>query len=45
MILWIFAFGLMAVLGLIGYYQGAIRVAFSLIGLIVAAFLAMPLAG
>jgi len=45
MILWIFAVCLMAVLGLIGYYQGAIRVAFSLVGLLVGALLAMPLAG
>src|SRR5947208_1684540 len=45
MILWIFAVGLMAVLGLIGYYQGAIRVSFSLVGLLLGAALAMPLAG
>src|SRR5947207_12022931 len=45
MILWIFAVCLMAVLGLIGYYQGAIRVAFSLVGLLLGALLAMPLAG
>ena len=43
MILWIFAIGLMAVLGLIGYYQGAIRVAFSFVGLLAAALLAFPL--
>src|SRR5438105_2659110 len=45
MILWIFALCLMAVSGLIGYYQGAVRVAFSLVGLLMAALLAMPLAG
>jgi hypothetical protein len=44
MLLWIFAILLVAVIGLIGYYQGAIRVGFSLLGLIFAAFLAMPLA-
>ncbi len=43
MILWIFALCLMAVLALIGYYQGAIRVAFSLVGLLLATLLAMPL--
>jgi len=45
MILWMLAFGLMAVLGLIGYYQGALRVGFSLIGLLVATLLALPLSG
>lgn len=44
MLLWIFAILLMAVIGLIGFYQGAIRVGFSLVGLILAAFLAIPLA-
>ncbi len=43
MILWILAFVLMGILGLIGYYQGAIRVGFSFIGLLVAAALAIPL--
>jgi len=45
MFFWIIAMCLMAVLALIGYYQGAIRVAFSFIGLLVAALSAMPLAG
>ena len=45
MILWKFALCLMAVSGLIGYYQGAVRVGFSLVGLLVAALLAMPLSG
>src|SRR2546426_570087 len=45
MIVWISAICLMAIIGLIGYYQGAIRVGFSLIGLLLAAWLAMPLSG
>src|SRR5947209_17719052 len=45
MILWMFALCRMAVSALIGYYQGAVRVGFSLIGLLVAALLAMPLSG
>ena len=45
MILWIIAISLFAVLGLIGYYQGAIRVAFSFAGIVAAAALAFPLAG
>ena len=45
MMLWIFALGLMGLSALIGYYQGAIRVAFSFVGLLVAALLAIPLAG
>src|SRR5438045_772769 len=45
MVLWLLAICLMAALALIGYYQGAIRVAFSFIGLLVAALLAMPLSG
>jgi uncharacterized membrane protein required for colicin V production len=44
MLLWILAVLLMAVIGLIGYYQGAVRVAFSLLGLILGAVLAIPLA-
>lgn len=44
MILWAFALFLLSVLALIGYYQGAVRVAFSLVGLLLAAALAMPLA-
>src|SRR6266446_5616399 len=43
MFFWIIAICLTALLGLIGFYQGAIRVAFSLIGLLVAALSAMPL--
>ena len=43
MIFWILAFVLLASLGVIGFYQGAIRVGFSLIGLLVAALLAVPL--
>ena len=45
MILWIFAVCLMAVLGLIGYYQGAIRVAFSLARSAPAEFRIYDLAG
>jgi hypothetical protein len=43
MILWILAIVLMGVVGLVGYYQGAIRAAFSLVGLLVAASVAKPL--
>lgn len=45
MFLWIIAIVLLAVIGIIGYYQGAIRVAFSLIGLLLGAALALPLGG
>src|SRR5260221_7571215 len=45
MILWTFTFCLLAGSGLIGFYQGAIRVGCSFIGLLVAALLATPLAG
>lgn len=44
MILWTIALVLLVSLGIVGYYQGAIRVAFSLIGLLLAAALAGPLA-
>ena len=43
MTLWILAVVLLVSLGIIGYYQGGIRVGFSLVGLIVAAALAQPL--
>ncbi len=43
MILWLVALVILALLALIGYYSGAIRVGVSLIGLFVAALLAMPL--
>ncbi len=42
MIIWLTALVLLALLALIGYYQGVIRVAVSLLGLFVAALLAMP---
>src|SRR5882762_10209354 len=45
MILWIIALVLLALLGMIGFYQGAIRAGLSFVGLIIAAALAMPLAG
>lgn len=43
MILWTLAFVLLACLGVVGYYQGSVRVAFSLVGLLLAAMLAVPL--
>jgi len=45
MFLWIIALVLFACLGIVGFYQGALRATFSLIGLLVAAVLAMPLSG
>ena len=45
MFLWIIALLLFASLGIVGFYQGALRMAISTIGLFVAALLAMPLAG
>ncbi|MGI8965883.1 MAG: CvpA family protein, partial [Limisphaerales bacterium] len=43
MIVWIIALVLIAAAALLGYYQGAIRVAFSFAGLLFGALLAMPL--
>ena len=43
MIIWLSALVLLGLLSLMGYYQGAIRTVISLIGLFVAALLAMPL--
>jgi hypothetical protein len=43
MVLWLIALCLLASLAVIGYYQGGIRVAFSLVGLLLAAVLALPL--
>src|SRR6185436_11600564 len=43
--IWIIAFFLLVALGGAGYYQGALRASFTLIGLIVAAALAFPLSG
>jgi len=43
MTIWILALSLFVLLGIVGYNQGAIRVAFSLLGLVVASMLAMPL--
>src|SRR5208283_1898413 len=45
MTIWILALGLLLSLAALGYRQGAVRVAFSLIGIIVSALLAAPLAG
>jgi hypothetical protein len=43
MIIWALALGILAFVALVGYYQGAIRVIFSTIGIVVAALLAIPL--
>jgi hypothetical protein len=43
MILWIIALALLGCVGLVGYYQGALRAAFSFVGLLLAALLASPL--
>lgn len=43
MILWVLALLFVGVVGLVGYYQGAIRAAFSFVGLLVAASVAGPL--
>lgn len=45
MILWLLALVVMACVGIVGYYQGAIRVACSFVGLLVAAPLAVALSG
>jgi hypothetical protein len=45
MILCLLAFLVMGTLGVVGYYQGAIRMACSLVGLLIAAPLAVPLSG
>lgn len=42
MIIWLSALVILGLLALIGYYQGVIRVAISLVGLFVAALLAVP---
>jgi hypothetical protein len=44
MTIWILALGLLISLAALGYRQGAIRVAFSLVGIIISAMLAGPLA-
>ena len=45
MTIWILAFVLLASLAAMGYRQGAVRVAFSLVGIFIAALLCVPLAG
>ena len=45
MFMWIIAVFLFVALGAAGYYQGALRAAFTLVGLIVAALVALPLSG
>jgi len=42
MIAWIVAVLIVGVVALVGYYQGALRAAFSFIGLLLGAMLAMP---
>ncbi len=44
MFLWILALVLVVSLGVVGYYQGALRAAFTLVGLIVASLTAKPVA-
>ena len=44
MTIWLLALVLLASLAVVGHRQGAIRVAFSLVGIVVAALLAVPLA-
>jgi len=43
MILWVLAVLIVAAVALVGYYQGGVRVAFSLVGLLVALLVAQPL--
>jgi uncharacterized membrane protein required for colicin V production len=43
MILWVLALVFVGVVALVGYYQGAVRAAFSLLGLLIAAAVAVPL--
>ena len=43
MMIWLTAVILLALRAFVGYYQGAVRVAFSLVGLVIAAFAAFPL--
>ena len=45
MILWVLALLFVAVVALVGYYQGGVRAAFSLVGLLVAISVAGPLGG
>jgi uncharacterized membrane protein required for colicin V production len=43
MILWVLAILIVGVVALVGYYQGGVRAAFSLVGLLVAVMVAQPL--
>jgi hypothetical protein len=45
MILWVLALLFVGVVALVGYYQGGVRAAFSLVGLLIAISLAQPLGG
>ena len=44
MLLWLIVLAIFAILGLTGYYKGAIRSLVALVGLIIATYLALPLA-
>src|SRR5262245_34199027 len=43
MFIWLLALVVMACVGIVGYYQGALRAVFSFVGLLLAALLASPL--
>jgi len=45
MIMWLIGGMLLAVVAVVGYYQGAVRAAFSLVGLLAATLLALPIGG
>src|SRR5688500_14222112 len=45
MSLWVLALRFVGVVALVGYYQGAVRAAFSLVGLLIAISVAQPLGG
>ena len=45
MILWVLALLFVAAVALVGYYQGGVRAAFSLMGLLIAISVAQPLGG
>lgn len=45
MILWLIALAIVATVAVVGYYQGALRAAFSFVGLLLAASLATPVGG
>jgi uncharacterized membrane protein required for colicin V production len=45
MILWLIALAIVASVAVVGYYQGALRAAFSFVGLLLAASLATSVGG